>query len=70
MVWPDGTGVRNRVKRFGFFMILWKNPNTLVTCELGWGGSVGRESCEKIGETLLFSLPNFSKAKPGERRIF
>ena len=23
------------------------------------GGSVGRESCEKIGETLLFSLPNF-----------
>ena len=34
------------------------------------GVSVGRESCEKIGETLLFSLPNFSKAKPGERRIF
>ena len=39
--------------------------------ELGWGGSVGRESCEKIGETLLFSLPNFFwKAKPGESENF
>ena len=27
------------------------------------GGSVGRESCEKIGETLLFSLPNFFRKR-------
>ena len=27
------------------------------------GVSVGRESCEKIGETLLFSLPNFFESE-------
>ena len=41
------------------------------TCHLRirLGGFCGRESCEEIGETLLFSLPNFSKAKPGEREF-
>ena len=35
------------------------------TCHLRirLGGSVGRESCEKIGETLLFSLPNFFESE-------
>ena len=27
------------------------------------GGGLGRESCEKIGETLLFSLPNFFESE-------
>ena len=27
------------------------------------GVSVGRESCEKVGETLLFSLPNFFESE-------
>ncbi len=32
--------------------------------------SVGRESCEKIGETLLFSLPNFFESEIRRTQIF
>ena len=30
--------------------------NTLITCELGWGGFFGCESCEKGGEMCLSAL--------------